>query len=162
MFQAILKQVHHPARFTVKTFRRQIAYFMIKNCTLFAPYLEYLLKESGLNYKSYIRAIYDGRWFGDHVMLGAIGLMYNIGITVVSPMYRDVWPIFHNKPIPHVVLIFNGQDFHSALPVTHVSGTEGASPEWTPFGSNIGEVDMYIYAGYANGKRKGTESFKTV
>lgn len=95
-------------------------------------------------------------------MIGAIGLMWNIGINIISPYYDVAWQIFHSRPIPHIVLVVNGTDFEGHFPITHVTGTEGTSAEWRPFGYHLGEIDMKIWAGFAHGQSVGRQTFHFV
>ena len=44
-------------------------------------------------------------------MLGALGRMFDVKISIVSPAYNDVWNIFHESRLPHVVIVANGGDF---------------------------------------------------
>ena len=40
--------------------------------------------------------MYNGRVWADEFLIGAIGMMYNVRITVVSPYFSDVWNVFHD------------------------------------------------------------------
>ena len=48
----------------------------------------------------------------DEFLIGAIGMMYNVRITVVSPYFSDVWNVFHDGHAqPDIVLVCNGAYF---------------------------------------------------
>ena len=146
----------------MKMFRRQVAYFMSVNCNLFYPYLKELLQEMHMNYRSYIRAIYKGDYFGDAIMIGAIGVMFNVPITIVSPYYTEPWKVFHRVAMPAVVIVFNGTDFNANLPVTHVSGSEGIDSAWTPIGTGVVADGIHVKAGFTHGKKRGLDAFQPI
>ena len=57
------------------------------------------------------------------LFVGAFVKEFNISITVVSPAFTKPLPIFHNEPIPQVVIVANGAGCDSANPTTHFSAT---------------------------------------
>ena len=59
-------------------------------------------------------------------MLGALGRMFDVKISVVSPTYNDMWNIFHESRLPHVVILANGGDFGKKHGVTHFSAMKGS------------------------------------
>ena len=98
-----------------------------------------------MSFKIYIRQLYCGNIWGDQYMLGALGKMCNIKISVISPYYRDIWNVFHDSAIPDIVLIANGGDFFSENPVTHFTSTRRDSANWNCVGHDVimGEVNSY-------------------
>ena len=72
------------------------------------------LKLKQLTFTSYVIGVYNGRVWADEFLIGAISMMYNVRITVVSPYFSDVWNVFHDRHVqPDIVLVCNGAYFGS-------------------------------------------------
>ena len=52
--------------------------------------------------------IFRGKVWGDDLIAGAFGDMWNIAVSVVSPAYTRPQPLFHNKLKPDIVIVANG------------------------------------------------------
>ena len=84
-------------------------------------------------------------------MLGALGRMFDVKISVVSPAYDDVWNIFHKSGLPHVVIVANGGDFGKKHGVTHFSATKGSETTWKCVCADINVGELGMWRGYDNG-----------
>ena len=63
------------------------------------------LKLKQLTFTSYVIGVYNGRVWADEFLIGAIGMMYNVRITVVSPYFSNVWNVFHDGHVQVVETI---------------------------------------------------------
>ena len=87
--------------------------------------MEHYLKENRLSFSSYIVNLYNSNIWADEFMLGALAKMFDIKISIVSPSYDDVWKVYHESALPHVVLVSNRGDYGHKRGVTHFSTTKG-------------------------------------
>lgn len=122
-WKAVLQQLNIPKKYTPLVFRSHVIYYIVHNVHFFEPFLRPRLKEMQQTFESYIRNIMIGNIWGDEIILGAISRMFNIKITVLSPCYSKPWNVFHKSGVPHVVLIFNGANWNSQRPPTHITAT---------------------------------------
>ena len=123
MYRAILQQIEHPESYTPVMLRKQVVYHMTKNTHFYRKYLAQLFRRNHQNIHSYLLQIENGEIFGDHIVLGAIGRMFNVSITIVSPFFHKPWNIFHKSTQPDIILVANGGDFLSNHRSTHISAT---------------------------------------
>ena len=124
MARAILSQVaHDPHKFTPEMLMRQAAMFMLKNPYKYYKPLEIELLRTGESYESYCFNVYNRNVWGDDLIAAVIGDMWNIAISIVTPVHKKPVVLFHNKDIPDVVLVANGRDFMSQNGSTHFSTT---------------------------------------
>ena len=161
LFEAVRLQLHVPKDYTATMFRHQIASYLVEDAAFFFPRLRSYLNKRKLTFSSYVHGIYNGIIWADEFVLGAIGKMFNIRITVVSPYFSDVWNIFHDgKQQPDIVLIVNGVDFGLLRDeITHVSATRGLENDWKCVGSGQKLNDLGQYVGYTEGRKAGIDLF---
>ena len=97
--------------------------------------------------------VYNRRIWGDEYVLGMIGKMFNIWISVVSPFYMDIWNIFHDGDRkPDIVLIAIGMDFRSGrYQILHFSATKGTVQQWKCVRSDIKLKEIGLYIGETDG-----------
>ena len=96
LFKAIRMQLHVPKHFTEDMMRHQLSSYLIERVEFFYPQMVDYLKSKQLTFTSYVIGVYNGHVWADEFLIGAIGMMYNIRITVVSPYFSDVWNVFHD------------------------------------------------------------------
>ena len=70
---------------------------------------------------------YRNIW-ADKYIIGALGKMLNVKISVVSPYYTDIFNVYHDSAIPDVILVANDGDFGGKNGVTHFSLMKGVKP----------------------------------
>ena len=109
------------------------------------------LNAHNLSYSAYILYLYLGIIWADEYMLGALGRMFDVKISVVSPAYDDVWNIFHESGLPHVVIVANGGNFGKKHGVTHFSATKGSETTWNCVCADINVGELGMWRGYDNG-----------
>ena len=124
MARAILSQVaHDPHKFTPEMLMCQAAMFMLKNLYKYYKPLEIELLCTGESYESYCFNVYNRNVWGDDLIAPVIGNMWNIAISIVTPVHKKPLVLFHNKDIPDMVLVANGSDYMSQKGSTHFSAT---------------------------------------
>ena len=67
--------------------------------------------------------IFYGNIWADDLVAAAIGKLFNISITIVSPAFEKPLDLFHKENDPDVVLILNGGGVNTPYVSTHFSGT---------------------------------------
>ena len=114
LFKAIRMQLHVPKHFTEDMMRHQLSSYLIERVEFFYPQMVDYLKSKQLTFTSYVIGVYNGHVWADEFLIGAIGMMYNVRITVVSPYFSNVWNVFHDGHAPpDIVLVCNGAYFGS-------------------------------------------------
>ena len=129
-FEAICIQVYTPPGYNAYMLRRQACCFMAEFVHVFFPLLKNYLEEWKIGFTTYLEKMFTGEIWCDEFVLAAIGKMWQICITIVSPFYVPPWDIFHNGSTPHVVLIANGADFGKQRGVSHFSSSKGKGKTW--------------------------------
>ena len=124
MARAILSQVaHDPHKFTLEMLMCQATMFMLKNPYKYYKPLEIKLLHTGESYKSYCFNVYNRNIWGNDLITAVIGDMWNIAISIVTPVHKKPLALFHNKDIPDMLLVANGSDYMSQNGSTHFSTT---------------------------------------
>ena len=128
-FEAILIQVYTPPGYTATMLRRQACCFMAEFVHVFFPLMKNYLKKRKIGFTTYLEKMFTGEIWCDEYILGAIAKMWQIRITVVSPLYSPPWDIFHDG-CAHMVLVANGGEFSESRGVTHFSSLKGKASSW--------------------------------
>ena len=124
MASAILMQVvHDPHKYTAEVLMRQAAMHMLRNPYRYYEALETVLIRTGKGYKSYVYNLFHRNILGDDLIAAVIGDMWNIAISIVTPIHKKPVALFHNKDVPDVVIVANGGDYMSNDGSTHFSAT---------------------------------------
>ena len=125
MVRAILLQVvHHPHTYTADMAMRQVAMHMLHHPHRFYKYLEQELLETGESYESYCYNIFHCNVWGNDLMAAAFGDMWNLAISIISPISKKRIHLFHTKAQLDVVLLANGGSWMSPENnLTHFSAT---------------------------------------
>ena len=124
MARVILSQVaHDPHKFTPEMLMCQATMSMLKNPYKYYKALEIELLHTGESYESYCFNVYNRNIWGDDLIAAVIGNIWNIAISIVTPLHKKPIALFHNKDIPDIVLVVNGSDYMSQNGSTHFSTT---------------------------------------
>ena len=161
LFKAIRMQLHVPKCFTEDMMRHQLSSYLIERVEFFYPQMVDYLKSKQLTFTSYVIGVYNGHVWADEFLIGAIGMMYNVRITVVSPYFSDVWNVFHDGHAqPDIVLVCNGAYFGSGRDnITHFSGTRGKGKSWQCVGSGQTVDEIGLYSGFSEGRKTAIDLF---
>ena len=93
------------------------------------PCIEQQLLETGESFESYVCNIFHGKVWGDDLVAAAFGDMWNISVSIITPISKTPINLFHNSKDPHVVLIANGGCWTSGEHrSTHFSATKSKDP----------------------------------
>ena len=152
LFRSVLLQMHIPKRLTPNIVRHQVAEFMTENVSFFYPKMKEYLDKNKLSFNAYIKHVYKGNIWADEYVLGALGKMYNVKISIISPYCSDIWNVFHNSTIPDIVLVANGNDFKGKHNITHFTMTKGKTATWKCVGSEVNIREIGSHRGFSNGK----------
>ena len=103
---------------------RQIALQMVKYPNKYYKYVEYELLEMGESYDSFCYNVFHSNVWGDDLMAAVIGDMWNIAITILSPVHRHPMKLFHNKDEPDIIIVANGGSWMgNGKRTTHFNGS---------------------------------------
>ena len=101
MARAILMQiVHHPHNYMPG----QVALYML--CHPYECVEQGLLQSTEL-YESYCYNIFNKNVWGDNFIAAIFHDMWNVVISIITPIRRKPMALFHNKEIPDVVIVAN-------------------------------------------------------
>ena len=116
---------------------RQIALQMLKRPYRYYPYIEQELLDVGESYESYCVNIFESKVWGDDLMAGVLGDMWNLPISLVSPVFTQPLNLFHNTE-PLVVIVANGGSYMSeGKSCTHFSSSRVLDKEFRLPGFNL-------------------------
>ena len=124
MASAILMQVvHDPHKYTAESLMRQAAMHMLRNPYRYYEALETQFIKTGESYGSFVYNVFHQNIWGDDLLAAVIGDMWNIAISIVTPIHKKPVALFHNKDVPDVVIVANGGDYMSNDGSTHFTAT---------------------------------------
>ena len=152
--RTIFMQLHTSCQYRVDMLCHQLAEFLVQFTDFFASKMKTYLKAHNLTYSAYMFAVYNGQIWCDEFIIGVIGRMFNIRISIVSPYHTGMWHVFHDcDDEPDVVLVANGRDFGSVKdPITHLTATRGKGDTWQCVGSDQKLKAVETYTGFTEGK----------
>ena len=155
----ICTQLHMPAQASSEIFRHQLADYMMQEALFFEPKMRLYLQWKKLSLNAYVMGIYTGNIWIDEFMIGAVGRMFNIRISIISPFFSDLWNIFHDgQEAPDIVLVCNGVDFGTERDaISHFSATRGNQDSWRCVGANQGNKELEYYKKFVEGKKIGLD-----
>ena len=138
MVRGILQQVlHHPTEYTAEMAMRQVALHMIKHPNHFYQYVEEDLLKARESYESFCVNVFRCNVWGDNLIAAAFGDMWNIAVSIISPVAKKPFHLFHTKSQPDVVLVCNGGNYLKNGGSTHYNGTRSTDPEFRKPGSDL-------------------------
>ena len=110
---------------------RQAGFHMLKHPERFYKAVEDELIESGESYESYCFNVYHSNVWGDDLVAAVFSDMWNIAISIVSPLIKFPVDLWHNKDFPDVVLVANGGSYLAeSKPTTHFSSSHVRDPDF--------------------------------
>ena len=160
LIRAVLVQLKTTKGLTSEILRHQISEYMANEVVFFHPIMKGYLRKLKISYNAYIKLLYQGKIWADEFMLGAIGRMFNIKITVISPYYTDVWNVFHKSSLPDVIIVSNGSDFGSENAPTHFTATKGVEPNWKCVGYELNIGELGLHAKEADARSAAIDTFE--
>ena len=114
LVRAILSQVvHHREMYPPDMCLRQIALQLVREPYKYYKYVEQELLETGESYDSYCYNIFHNQVWGDDLIAAVLGDMWNLAISIVTPVLLHPLHLFHMKKEPDVVIVANGGSWMS-------------------------------------------------
>ena len=111
---------------------------------MFEEYARWYLQDNNKSYESYCMNIYYGNIWADDLVAAAIGKLFNISITIISPAFEKPLNLFHEENDPDVVLILNRGGVNTPYISTHFSGTRRKHQRKLP-GEGMESYDVKVY-----------------
>ena len=110
---------------------RQAGFHMLKHPERFYKAVKDELIESGESYESYCFNVYHSNMWGNDLVAAVFSDMWNIAISIVSPLIKFPVDLWHNKDFPDVVLVANGGSYLvESKPTTHFSSSRVRDPDF--------------------------------
>ena len=112
LFKSVLHSLPHPDWYTVKAFRLEVAWFLVKNVTLVQNKLKPMLISQGISFYTMCRRIVLSEEWGGLETLLMIRWQWKVPLTVVCPGHDQEF--FHNLSVAHcpLVLAYNGSNHY--------------------------------------------------
>ena len=112
MVRGILQQViHHPTDYTAEMVMCQVALHMLKHPNHFYQYVEEDLLKAGESYESYCVNIFWCKVWRNDLIAAVFGDMWNLAVSVVSPVVKKPFHLFHTKSQLDIILVCNGGNY---------------------------------------------------
>ena len=127
--------VHHPHNYTAEMAMRQAALYMLRHPYKYFKCVEQELIRSGELYESYCYNVFNKNVWGDDFIAAVFGDMWNVAISIVTPISRKPIALFHNKDNPDVVIVANGGCYTMQKGCTHFTATRSTDPKLKQPGS---------------------------
>ena len=127
--------VHHPHNYTAEMAMRQAALYMLRHPYKYFKCVEQELLRSGESYESYCYNVFNKNVWGDDFIAAVFGDMWNVAISIVTPISRKPIALFHNKDNPDVVIVANGGCYTMQKGCTHFTATRSTDPKFKQPGS---------------------------
>ena len=114
---------------------RQVALYMLRHPYKYFKCIEQELIRSGESYESYCYNVFNKNVWGDDFIAAVFGDMWNVAISIVTPISRKPMALFHNKDNPDVVIVANGGCYTMEKGCTHFTATRSTDPKFKQPGS---------------------------
>ena len=114
---------------------RQAALYMLRHPYKYFKCVEQELLRSGESYESYCYNVFNKNVWGDDFIAAVFGDMWNVAISIVTPISRKPMALFHNKDNPDVVIVANGGCYTMQKGCTHFTATRSTDPKFKQPGS---------------------------
>ena len=159
--RAILSQVvHHREMYPPDMCLRQIALQLVREPYKYYKYVEQELLETGESYDSYCYNIFHNQAWGDDLIAAVLGDMWNLAISIVTPVSLNPLHLFHMKKEPDVVIVANGGSWMSGEKrSTHFSATLPTDVNHRLPGSGLQNLTPMILQDAVKAKRIATTKF---
>ena len=103
---------------------RQAGFHMLRHPHKFYKVIEQELLDTGESYESYCYNVFHSLVWGDDLVAAVFSDMWNVSISIVSPVYRYPIDLWHGSDDPDIVIIANGGSYMSeGKKTTHFSSS---------------------------------------
>ena len=127
--------VHHPHNYTAEMAMRQVALYMLCHPYKYFKCVKQELIRSGESYESYCYNVFNKNVWGNDFIAAVFGDMWNVAISIITPISRKPIALFHNKDNPDVVIVANGGCYTMQKGCTHFTATCSTDPKFKQPGS---------------------------
>ena len=129
---------------------RQAGLYMIRHPHQYYKLIEQELIDTGESYESYCYNVFHSKVWGDDLVAAVFSDMWNLAITIITPVFKYGLDLFHTKEDPDIVLICNGGGYmDESKRSTHFSSTrpigEYRKPERDLVNKTIGINPDLVY-----------------
>ena len=114
---------------------RQVALYMLRHPYKYFKCIKQELLRSGESYESYCYNVFNKNVWGDNFIAAVFGDMWNVAISIVTPISRKPMALFHNKDNPDVVIVANRGCYMMQKGCTHFMATRSTNPKFKQPGS---------------------------
>ena len=161
LIRSVMTQIHMPKNFTEQMFRHQLASYFVESVDFLYPIMRKYLDTNKLTFSSYVMAVYHGTIWADEFIIGAISMLFNIRISIISPLFSNIWHVYHDgAEKADVVLVCNGTHFGiGTYAISHFTATKGKEQSWKCVGAEYDISDIGLYSTYSEGRRTAIELF---
>ena len=127
--------VHHPHNYTAEMAMHQAALYMLRHPYKYFKCVEQELLWSSESYESYCYNVFNKNVWGDDFIAAVFGDMWNVAISIITPISRKPIALFHNKDNADVVIVANGGCYTMQKGCTHFTATRSIDPKFKQPGS---------------------------
>ena len=107
LLHTIQDQTEINPNWTIMENRQTLAFYIAKMPEQF--YMHSIPYCTDQSFESYIRNFFHGYSYGDELVAGVWGHIWNMKVTIITPTYEDL-PLFHKDlDFPDVVIVHNGR-----------------------------------------------------
>ena len=128
---------HHPHNYMPEMAMCQVALYMLSHPYKYFKCVEQALLSTSKSYESYCYNVFNKNVWGDYLIAAVLGDMWNVGISIVTPIHRKPISLFHNKEVPDVVIVANRGSYTSKKGCTHFTATRSTDPKFKQPGSEF-------------------------
>ena len=114
---------------------RQAALYMLRHPYKYFKCVEQELLRSGESYESYCYNVFNKNVWGDDFIAAVFSDMWNVAISIITPISRKPMALFHNKDNPDVVIVANRGCYMMQKGCTHFMATRSTDPKFKQPGS---------------------------
>ena len=117
--------------------QRNAALNMAKYPEIFFPQVCQRLFERNESYTLYVTNICNGAYWAELSTIISIAHMWNVSIIIFLSALANPVNIEHNFNNLLIILVANGKDIRTPMPVTHFSGSQSKQPRSTLPGTGL-------------------------
>ena len=115
----------------------QVALYMLRHPYKYFKCIEQELLTTRESYESYCYNVFNKNGWGDNLIAAVYGDMWNVTISIITPIHRKPISLFHNKEVPDVIIVANGDCYTSKKGCTHFTTTRSTDPKFKQPGSEF-------------------------
>ena len=99
----MIVQLKTPRGLTSEIVWHQLAQYMVSEVVFF-PIIEAYLKKYGISYNAYVKGVYHRTIWADKYIIGELGRMFNVKITIISTHDTQIWLVddIHDPYVIHM------------------------------------------------------------